>query len=87
VNALGLAFAFWILSALAGLLFKRWRGAVALGDLGAMVGCYLPIVDRVRRVGLRLRAYRSPHIAQSFLYVIVTVLVLLGRLVRAGLGR
>jgi hydrogenase-4 component B len=65
-------------------LAAAWRSDTADRLL---VQLYLPIVDRVRRVGLRLRAYRSPHITQSLLYVIVTVLVLLGLLFRPGLGR
>lgn len=52
-----------------------------------LVRLYVPIVHAVRRAGLRLRAFHSPRIQQSLMYVIVTVLVLLGLLFRTGLGR
>ena len=52
-----------------------------------LVQLYLPIVYAVRRAGLRLRTYHSPHVTQSLLYVIVTVLFLLGLLFLPGLGR
>lgn len=50
-----------------------------------LVQLYLPIVNAVRRVGLRLRGFHSPRIQQALLYVIVTVLVLLGLLFRPGM--
>ena len=52
-----------------------------------LVQLYLPIVYTVRRVGVRLRSFQSPRVTQSLLYVIVTVLVLLGLLFLPGLGR
>ncbi len=52
-----------------------------------LVQLYLPIVHTVQRIGLRLRTYQSPHVTQSLLYVIVTVLALLGLLFLPGLGR
>ena len=65
-------------------LAATWKSATADRLL---VQFYLPIVYTVRRLGVRLRSFQSPRVTQSLLYVIVTVLVLLGLLFLPGLGR
>lgn len=64
-------------------LAATWSSATADRLL---VQLYLPIVNTVRRVGLRLRGFHSPRLQQALLYVIVTVVVLLGLLFRPGAG-